>query len=438
MPIFIIVAGIIALLVMIMALRINAFLALIIVSIGVGLSLGMEAMQVVTTLQKGVGNTLNFLAPILGLGAMLGSLIAESGAAQSITGRLTRWFGSRNIQWAMLLTGFIVGIPLFYTVGFLMLIPIIFAVTDSTKQPLLFVGIPMIAALSVTHGFLPPHPAPSSIAVIYGANIPLTLLYGLALAIPTVIIAGPLFGRTLRNIKVEPRRDLFKTAAIAPEDLPSFGVSVFTCLIPVILMAMAAVSALLLPATAPLAKFLTFIGDPVISLLISVLVATFTLGVARGKSLGKVMEGLGDSVKAIAMIMLIIAGGGAFKEILTASGAGEYIVSTLKDSSMSPLVLAWCIAAALRIALGSATVAALTAAGIAAPLVGQTGVSPELLVLATGAGSLTFSQVNDTGFWLFKEYFNLSILQTFKSWTIMETIVSLVGLAGVLLLDMWI
>ena len=438
MPIIIIIAGIAALLVLIMALRVNAFISLLIVSIGVGLAEGMDVSTVVGTVQKGIGNTLNFLAPILGLGAMLGGLIAESGAAQSITNRLTHWFGEKRIQWAMLITGFIVGIPLFYSVGFLMLIPIIFAVHTSTRQPLLYVGIPMIAALSVTHGFLPPHPAPSSIAVIYGADISMTLLYGLILAVPTVIIAGPVFGRTLRKINVTPRKDLFKPTETDPDKLPSFGIAVMTCLIPVLLMGTAAIAKLTIPEAAAAAKFLAFIGDPIISLLIAVLIATYTLGVSRGKTLTQVMEGLGDSVKAIAMIMLIIAGGGAFKQILTDSGAGDYIVEALKGSALSPLVLAWCIAAALRIALGSATVAALTAAGIAAPLVGATDVSPELLVLATGAGSLTFSQVNDTGFWLFKEYFNLSITETFKSWTAMETIVSIIGLIGVLLLDAFV
>ncbi|HMQ89598.1 MAG TPA: gluconate:H+ symporter, partial [Flavilitoribacter sp.] len=323
MPIVIIIAGIAALLVLIMALRVNAFISLLIVSIGVGLAEGMDVSTVVGTVQKGIGNTLNFLAPILGLGAMLGGLIAESGAAQSITNRLTHWFGEKRIQWAMLITGFIVGIPLFYSVGFLMLIPIIFAVHTSTRQPLLYVGIPMIAALSVTHGFLPPHPAPSSIAVIYGADISMTLLYGLILAVPTVIIAGPLFGRTLRKINVEPRKDLFKTVETDPDKLPSFGIAVLTCLIPVLLMGTAAIAKLTIPEGTAAAKFLAFIGDPIISLLIAVLIATYTLGVSRGKTLTQVMEGLGDSVKAIAMIMLIIAGGGAFKQILTDSGAGD-------------------------------------------------------------------------------------------------------------------
>ncbi|MFK7932705.1 MAG: gluconate:H+ symporter [Saprospiraceae bacterium] len=438
MPILVVLAGVAALLFLIIYLRFNAFIALIIVALGVGIGMQMAPTAVIDSIQKGVGSTLGYLALILGLGAMLGALIAESGAAKLITERLIDVFGKKNIQWAVILAGFIVGVPMFYTVGFVMLVPIIFAVAASTRLPLLYVGIPMVAALSVTHGFLPPHPAPTAIAVIYQADIGLTLLYGLILAVPTIIIAGPIFARTLKNYDVKPRTDLFPPMETDVDKLPSFSVSVLTALIPVFLMGFAAIAKLQLAEESAAYQFFNFIGNPVIALLIAVLIATYTLGTRTGKTLKQVMDSLTTSVKAIAMIMLIIAGGGALKQVLIDSGISDYIVELFSNTNISPLILAWSIAAALRIALGSATVAALTAAGIALPLVGSTDVSPELLVLATGAGSLTLSQVNDTGFWLFKEYFGLSIKETFMSWTVMETIVSVVGLIGCLILDFFV
>ncbi|MEM1328001.1 MAG: gluconate:H+ symporter [Bacteroidota bacterium] len=436
MPLLYIFLAVVTLLVLVMIFRLNAFIALILVSLGVGIALGMPLLETVNSIKKGVGGTLGSLALIVGFGAMLGALIADSGAAQNITNKLIKQFGIKRIQWAMVLTGFIVGIPIFYTVGFIMLIPIIFAVAASTRLPLLYVGIPMIASLSVTHGFLPPHPAPTAIVDTYGADMNLTLLYGLILAVPTVIIAGPIFGSTLKNIALEAPKDLFPLRDIPEKEMPSFWSSVLTGLVPVILMLASALAKLYLAEESVLYDLLTFVGDPVMAILIAVLVALYTLGLRLGKSMKELMDVCVNSVKAVAIILLIIGAGGAFKQVLIDSGTGDYIADLLRDTNISPLFLAWLIAASLRIALGSATVAALTAAGIALPLIQSTDVSPELLVIATGAGSLTFSQVNDTGFWLFKEYFNLSIGETFRSWTVMETLVSVIGLGGCLLLNM--
>ncbi|MFN7116518.1 MAG: gluconate:H+ symporter [Saprospiraceae bacterium] len=438
MPLVIVLIGIAILLLLIIYGRVNTFLALILVALGVGIAIGMPPKEVVKSIQSGVGSTLSDLALILGFGAMLGAIIAESGGAQVITNRLIRVFGLKNIQWAMLVTGFIVGIPLFYSVGFLMVIPIIFAVTRATGLPMLYVGVPMIASLSVTHGFLPPHPAPTAIVQFYKADVNLTLLYGLILAIPTVIIAGPIFGSTLKNSITYPNFNLYKIKDIPTEQLPPFWISVLTGLMPVLLMALAAVANLTLPPENLGYKILSFLGDPVVALFLSVWIAIYTLGIRLGKRVPEIMDSLADAVKASAMILLIIASGGAFKQVLIDSGISKYIVGLMEGVQVSPLILAWSIAAALRITLGSATVAALTAAGIAAPLVSQTGANAELLVLATGAGSLTFSQVNDTGFWLFKEYFNLTIGQTLRSWTVMETIVAVIGLIGCLILDMFV
>ncbi|SDJ82351.1 Gnt-I system high-affinity gluconate transporter/Gnt-II system L-idonate transporter [Catalinimonas alkaloidigena] len=438
MPLLIVFLGIMALLLLMLRFRLNAFIALTLVSLAVGVAEGMSPPEVVTSIENGIGSTLGSLVLILGFGSMLGVQLAESGAAQRITSGLIRRFGPKHVQWAVVLTGFIVGIPMFYAAGFVVLIPIIFTLAATTRLPLLYVGIPMVASLSVTHGFLPPHPGPTAIAVIYKADIGLTLVYGILLAIPTIILAGPFFARTLGRIKAQPPANLFDLRERTEDELPSMGVSLFTALVPVVLIAVAAVADLLMPAESPVRQLIDFLGNPSVSLLLAILIAIYTLGLRRGRKIGEIMDSLVEAVKSIAMILFIIGGGGAFKQVLIDSGVGDYLTEQLQDTSLSPLLLAWGIAAVLRIALGSATVAALTTAGLVLPLIEAGSVSPELMVLATGAGSLTLSNVNDSGFWMFKEYFGLSVGQTFASWSVMETIVSVIGLLGVLLLDLWV
>lgn len=438
MPVLIILLGIVGLLLLIMRFKVNAFIALILVSVGVGLAEGMGAEQVLKSMQSGVGETLGSLAFILGLGAMLGGIVADSGAANVIATKLTRFFGLKYLPWAMILTGFIVGIPMFYTVAFLVVLPIIFETAHQSKLPLLYVGLPMVSALSVTHGFLPPHPAPATIVEFYGANVQQTLLLGLVIAIPATIVAGVLFSRVFRHKYTLMPAAFEKDFSSKPKRNrePAFTVAVVTALTPVMLMSLAGVVAeFALAEKHALSKVFRFIGHPVMALLLSVLLACYTLGIRQGVSLKTIMDKMLEDVKPVAMVLLIIAGGGAFKQVLVDSGTSKYIVDSMVSIAVPPLVMAWLLAAALRIALGSATVAALTAAGMMLPLVEVSDIKAELLVLATGAGSLTCSQLNDTGFWLFKEYFNLSVLDTLKSWTVMETIVSVMGLFGCLLLD---
>lgn len=438
MPIIVVIISVIVLLTLILYFKWNTFVALLVVAIGVGFAQKMPFLEIISSIKSGVGSTLSELALVLGLGAMLGALIAESGAANRITHVLIKSFGIKRVQLAVILAGFIVGIPIFYNVGFIMLIPIILSLAKTTKLPLLYIGIPMISALSVTHGFLPPHPAPTAIAEIYKADVSLTLVYGLIIAIPTVILAGWLFGKTFKTYFTELPKDIINIKIMPIEETPSFGISVFTALLPVLLMAFSAIAKLNISENSYAYELLSFVGDSVIALLIALLIAIYTLGIRMKKSMKSLSDTMSNAVKAIAMIVLIIAGGGAFKQVLLDSEISQYIVDTFEGTEISPLFLAWSIAAALRIALGSATVAALTAGGIAAPMIASGTVSPELLVLATGAGSLTCSQVNDTGFWMFKEYFNLSIAQTLRSWTVMETIVSVVGLVGCLVLDYFV
>ncbi|UOY07091.1 gluconate:H+ symporter [Muricauda sp. SCSIO 64092] len=434
MPLLIVALGILILFILIAKVKLNAFLCFILVSLFVGIFQGMELEILVKSIQAGIGNTLGFLVLILGLGAMLGKLVADSGAAQQITTKLVSAFGIKYVQWAVVLTGFIVGVPMFYSVGFVILIPLVFTIAISTKLPLLYVGLPMLTSLSVTHGYLPPHPAPTAIATMFNADIGKTLLYGIIIAIPAIIVAGPLFARTIKKVKAKPLKEFYSTVEFKEEELPGISKSVFTALLPIILIILAIIAEQLLPDN-QLKFILKFIGNPVIAMLIAVLVAIYTLGLSQGKKMKDVMDSLSTSVTSITMILLIIAGAGALKEVLVDSGVSGYIAELLKDSSFSPLVLAWLIATVIRVCVGSATVAGLTAAGIALPLASTTGVNTELMVLAIGSGSLMLSHVNDSGFWLFKEYFNLSIKDTLSTWTVMETLVGIMGLLGTLVLS---
>ncbi len=327
---------------------------------------------------------------------------------------------------------------MFYSVGFVILIPLVFTVAASTRLPLLYVGLPMLASLSVTHGYLPPHPAPTAIAVMFDADLGKTLLYGIIVAIPAIIVAGPLFSRTIKNIKATPLKEFVNPRILEDHEMPGMRISIFTALLPILLIGIATLADLFLPEDFYLKPIIDFLGNPVIAMLISVLVAIYTLGLARGKKMPEIMNSVGSSISGITMVLLIIAGAGALKQVLVDSGVSEYIANMLSGSTISPLLLAWFIATLIRVCVGSATVAGLTAAGIILPLVSKTGVSPELMVLAIGSGSLMLSHVNDGGFWLFKEYFNLSVRDTLKTWTVMETTVGVMGLIGVLILNTFI
>jgi len=388
-------------------------------------------------MEKGIGDVLGSLSIILCFGAMLGKLIAESGAAQKITISLMKAFGERYLMWALVLTAFIVGIPLFFDVSFVLMVPLIIAISRRFNIPVVYIGLPMVAALSVTHGYLPPHPAPTALVKSYNADLGMTLLYGLCIAVPAVIIGGPLFATTLKKYTNKPP-DTFISKDIADKDLPGLFNSFFTTFLPVLLIAISTISKMLITGDNLFLKIITAIGDPPIAMTITVIYAIYSLGIKRGRSISVVMNHLVDAVKDIAMILLIIAGAGAMKQVLTQSGINLQIADLLQNWNVHPLLAAWSISALIRIALGSATVAGLTTAGIVAPMIAATGVNPNLMVLATGAGSLIFGHVNDGGFWLFKEYFNLSLKQTFKTWSLMETIVSVVGLIGVFVLNYFI
>jgi Gnt-I system high-affinity gluconate transporter len=438
MPLVVITLGILLLFLLILVVRLNAFIAFILVGLAIGMGQGMELNAIVDSIEKGIGNTLGFLVMILGSGAMLGKLVAESGAAQKITNGLIKLFGLKNTRMAVMLTGFIVGVTMFYSVGFVILVPLVFTVAAATGFSLISIALPMLAALSVTHGFLPPHPAPTALSVMFEADMGKTLLYGLIVAIPAILISGPILTRFIPKVEAKPLKEFMTTKVFSEEELPSFSNSILTALLPVILIAVSTLIVNFFPIEGMWLSIIKFIGNPVIALLLTVLAGTYTLGIARGLNIDGVMKIYGAAVSGITMVLLIIAGAGSLKQILIDSGVSEYIGNLLQITSMSPLVIGWLIATLIRFSVGSATVAGLTTAGIVLPLVQSTGVSPELMVLSIGSGSLMLSHVNDSGFWLFKEYFNLNVKETLSSWTVMETSIGISGLLGVLILNQFI
>ncbi len=435
MPLLLSFLGILCLILLILWVKLDTFISFIVVSVALGLVSGLDIHQISDAIQKGIGNIMGSLVVILGFGAMLGRLIADSGAAQQITQSLVRLSGTGRIQWAMALSGFLVGLPMFYGAGFMVLMPLVFAVGASTGLPLLYLGIPVLAALSVAHGFLPPHPSATAIAVQLHARIGKTLLYGLVVAIPTIILAGIVWGRTMRKYRPVPNSEVLTVTLMDPQELPGLGLSLTASLMPLILLSATALLGLV-PGNGSMKKVISFIGDPNMAMLIAVLSGIYLLGLRRGKPMRVLMRSLEDAFKGVAPVLLIIAGAGVFMQVMSEGGVNVYIAKLLEHTTINPLILGWCVAALIRICTGSSTVAALTTVGILLPLLQQSAVQPELLVLAIGAGSMTFSHVNDGGFWLFKEYFNLTIRQTFATWTIMETLVSVGGLLMVLLLNL--
>ncbi|MFU2113813.1 gluconate:H+ symporter [[Pasteurella] aerogenes] len=444
MPLVITAIAVVVLILLISLWKMNTFIALIIVSAGAALAFGIPVDKVATTIESGIGGTLGHIALIFGLGAMLGRLVADAGGAQRIALTLIDKFGTQKIQWAILIASFVVGVAMFFEVGLVLLIPIVFSVAREMKANPLYLGISMLSALLATHCFLPPHPGPTVIAGEYGADLGSVLIYGCIIALPIVVICGPMFTKIAKSIvhaAFEKTGDI--TALGTPktfkdDEMPGFGISILTSMLPVILMMLATFTTGLFNKGSFVSNAINFIGNPSIAMLISILLAMYTMGVARNIPIKNIMGSLSSSITAIGMMLLIIGGGGAFKQVLIAGGVGNYIGSLFAGTSLSPIILAWGVAAILRIALGSATVAALSTAGLVVPILGAYDVNLALVTLATGAGSSIASHVNDAGFWMVKEYFGLTLKETFATWTLMSTILSILGLITLLILDMFI
>jgi GntP family gluconate:H+ symporter len=434
--------GAVALLIVAIArLKLHPFVALTTISLGLGVAAGMDLGAAVKAFQDGVGGVLGFIAVVVGLGTMLGKLMGESGGATRIATTLIDRFGERRVHWAIMFVAFIVGIPVFFQVGFVLLIPLVFNIARRAGMSLVKIGIPLVAGLSVVHGMLPPHPAAMLAVGAFQADIGRTLLLGLVVGLPTAALAGPVYATWIAPRIALPAHNPLadqlegpSNGSLGADRMPGFGISVFTVLIPVILMLLASAADAIPTVNPSVRATVHFVGQPIVALLLALLFSFWSLGRARRFTRDEIMKFCNDCLGPTATIVLVIGAGGGFNQVLVQSGVGRAIADIARDSHTSPLILAWSVAALIRVATGSATVAMTTAAGIVAPIALATpGTSPELLVLATGAGSLVLSHVNDAGFWLIKEFFNMTVQQTLKTWTVSETIIGVAGLAFTLL-----
>ena len=433
-------AAVVALIVLIARFKLHPFVALITVSLALGIVAGMPFGAVVKAFQDGVGTVLGFIAIVVALGTMLGKMMAESGAAARIATTLVGRFGEARVHWAIMVVAFIVGIPVFFQVGFVLLIPLVFTIARRTELSLVKIGIPLVAGLSVVHGMMPPHPAAMLAVVAYKADIGRTIAYAILVGLPTAALAGPIFASWIAPRIALPAENPVAaqfTGDTGVTVAPSFGISLLTVLLPVILMLGASTADVALDATSPVRAVFDFIGGPVVALLVALLFSFWSLGYRQHFSREQILKFANDCLAPTATILLVIGAGGGFNRVLIESGVGKAIADVALGSQASPLLLAWTVAALIRVATGSATVAMTTSAGIVAPIAAATpGTHAELLVLATGAGSLVLSHVNDAGFWLIKEFFNMTVQQTLKTWTVAETIIGVAGLGFTLLLSL--
>jgi len=417
----------------------HAFISLLIASLFLAIFSGMGLDKIVAAYETGVGGTLGHLIGIIALGTILGKMLSESGAGLQIANYFIKVFGAKKLPWAMFLSGFVIGIPVFFEVGILILLPLVISIQKASKQNILLIGLPAIAGLSIVHGLVPPHPGAIAAIGLYGANLGKVLLYSLIIAIPAGLIGGPLFAKWI-NKRVVPvgEPELIQVDDHSGKKLPSVGISFLSILMPVILMVLGTAGPYF-GLSKGIESLFVFIGSPLIALLISCFFSFYFLGFRQGVDKNAIKKFVDECIVPVGSIVLIIGAGGGFKQILIDSGIAKVIASASEGMHLSPLVLAFLIAGLIRIATGSATVALTTAAGIVAPIVANmSGVNLELLVITTGAGSLMFSHVNDAGFWMVKEYLGLTIKETFKTWTVLETVLSFVAFIGALIVNMFV
>lgn len=438
MPIISVVIGVVLLLFLNMKLKLNSVVALIIAAIVVGFLNGMQPTAIVQTVKAGLGSTLGSLALIIGFGAVLGKLMVDSGAAQRIASTLLKRFGVKNVEWALIIVGAIFGISVFYEVAFIILAPLVISIAIEAKIPYMRLGITMVAATTLAHSLFPPQPGPTALVEAYSADMGMVYLLGIIVFIPAVIAAGIILPRMLRGLDHSVPPLLKKTREFTDDEMPSFAISLVVPLIPAMMITTATIVNMFIDEGTALYEILNFLGSAEISLLLAVLVAIYTFGLRVGRSMKEIMDSFSKAIEGIAMIIFVVGAGGAFKEVILDSGVGDYIASMMENTTISPLIMAWFITALIRIATGTGVVSAITAAGIVGPLIHTFDVNPVLMVLATAAGSNTITHVNDASFWLFKEYFNLSIKDTFKTWGLLLFTTSIVGLGVVLILSLFI
>jgi gluconate transporter len=431
------VASLALLLVLILVVKLHAFLALLLSSMVMGLAAGMPPDKVLKSIQSGFGEALGFIAVVVGLGAMIGRFLEHSGGARALADWLLDRFGKERAAWAMLIAAFLVGLPIFFEVGFIIMVPLVWSLARETRRSLLFYGLPMAAALTITHSLVPPHPAPAAASQLLGGDLAHTILYGVAVSIPMALVAGMGYSTWIGKRMFVPVPEIAASALDRSEGdgraAPSVPVVVLLLLLPLLLIFGATLADL---THMPFHGAAVFLGHPFVALSIAALVSLYGFGLRRGLTRQQALKMAGESLAPMGALLCIIGAGGAFKQIIVDSGVGAYAGKLLITSALSPLVVAWVIAAAMRAAQGSATVAIITAAGIVAPIVkGIPGYSPDLIVLALCCGGTSFSHVNDSGFWLVNQYFGMTVAQTLRSWTAMKVLSALVGLAIVLALQ---
>lgn len=447
---FLVASTVALLLFMVLKLKINAFISLLITAIYVGILSGMPLGNILKSIQEGMGGTLGFVATVVGLGAIFGEMLESSGGAESMARYLVKKFGKEKASWAMVLTGFMVGIPIFLDVGFIILVPIVYALARDTKRSLLYYGIPLLAGLAVTHSFVPPTPGPVAVADIIKVDLGWVIFFGVILGLPTAIIAGPFWGRYIsKKINLLPPAEFFAIAAEGdPEKkqaLPSFRSIFLIISIPLLLILLNTLTGVLVDkkvlAASLFTDILEFCGHPFTALIIATLVAIYFLCLRRGMPRQRILELSTKALGPAGIIILITGAGGVLKQILVDSGIGKMMAESIAGSSMSPILLAWVLAAVVRVTQGSATVAMITAAGIIAPVMPELNLTmPEsaLVVIAIASGATLLSHVNDSGFWLVGKYLGMNEKQTLQSWTVMETIIAFCGLGFTLLASLFV
>lgn len=437
LPLISLVIGVALLLFLNIKLKINSILALIFSAIVVGFINGMKPVAILETIKEGLGSTLGSLALIIGFGAVLGKLMVDSGAAQRIASTLINKFGAKHVQWALIIVGAVFGISVFYEVAFMILAPLVISIAVEAKTSFMKLAITMVAATTLSHSIFPPQAGPTALVDAYNADMGMVYILGIIVFIPSVFMAGIVLPKFMKNMDYPVPPLLKKNKVFSESEMPSFGMSLFIPLIPAILISISTILSLFITEDTLLHETVTFLGSAEISLIIAILTAIVIFGLRKGKNMDDMMKTFESGLKGVATIIFIVGAGGAFKEVILEANVGNYIADIMKDTNISPLIMAWLITALIRIATGQGVVSAITTAGIVGPLIPTFNVSPVLMVLATAVGSNTITHVNDASFWLFKEYFNISIKDTFKTWGVLLLTTSITGLIVVLILDLF-
>ncbi len=435
------VASIALLLFLVIKMRLHAFVALLLVSMVAGILAGMPPSEVMDSIKNGMGGTLGFVAVVVGLGAMFGSILEASGGVDRLAHTLINKFGEDRAQWALGVSGFIVAIPVFFEVGFIILVPLVYGLARKTGRSLLYYGIPLAAGLAITHSFIPPTPGPIAVADLIGADLGWVILFGAMAGLPALIIAGPIFARYIAKKIIVEVPDLFQPAEDDGRELPGFGLVSSIIFIPLVLILLNTLSGVLLPEGNIARTILGFLGHPFAALLLATMLAFYYLGTRLGFPKEKVIEIATRSLEPAGMIILITGAGGVYKQVLIDSGVGKVLADMMTASPLPPVVLAFIVASLVRVAQGSATVAMITAAGIMSPIISGLGLEEPhlgLMVIAIASGATILSHVNDSGFWLISQYLGMNEQQTLRSWTVMETLIALIGFTVVFIVSLFL